>query len=411
MLEAEPIETIHVYIVREEEEQPVVDSTVQDTAKVDTQPLVVKSYPIRLRLVPYLMIAAHLLIVLAAFSMHFYTILTETATITIIPKSYHLTAHLTLSNVENRVFSPVTLTQSKTVPATGKGHQPATQAHGEVTFYNTLPQEQIILAGTVLTASNGELFLTDSDVTIPAGTYAVNGQAGVSVTAQNVGPEGNIAAGAIHGLCCRAGILVLNNAFYGGQNERDFTMVTKSDITSVVSSVMPYLTEHIHTSFQQQMRRGELPTPPQCSQNISPDRNVGDEATTVTVTISESCLAGAYTSSDFQTKIQQALSQQAKHTIGAGYVLSSYAVTSPIQARIQQRTLVISAIYQGTVIFHFSSQELTSLRHQLAGKSKQQGIAMLAHLNGVDHLTVQLGKNGRFPSDPTHIHIVFLLSQ
>src|SRR5436305_8050881 len=129
MLEGEPIETIHLYIVREDEtqqEQPLVESTVQDTAKVDTQPLVVKSYPMRLRLVPYLMIASHLLIVLAAFSMHFYTIVTETATITIIPKSYHLTAHLTLSNVENRVFSPVALTQSKTVPATGKGHQPAT---------------------------------------------------------------------------------------------------------------------------------------------------------------------------------------------------------------------------------------------------------------------------------------------
>src|SRR5205085_8732161 len=181
------------------------------------------------------------LIVLVAFSVHYYLLLTETTTIIIVPKSYRFTQQLTLSTVQSRIFQPVTLTQSRTVPATGKGHQPATQAHGAVTFYNTLSQEQTILAGTLLTASNGELFLTDSDVTIPAGTYAVNGQAQVSATAQNYGQEGNIAAGAIHGLCCRAGILVLSNAFNGGQNERDFTMVTKSDIASVASSLVPYL--------------------------------------------------------------------------------------------------------------------------------------------------------------------------
>ncbi|MFL5625001.1 MAG: baseplate J/gp47 family protein [Ktedonobacteraceae bacterium] len=410
MLEGEPIETIHLYIVREEEEQPVVDSTVQDTAKVDTQPLVVKSYPKRLRLVPYLLIIAHLLIVLAAFSMHFYTILTETATITIIPKSYYLTAHLTPSNVQSRIFQPLTLTQSRTVPATGKGHQPPTQAHGAVTFYNTLPQEQTILAGTVLTASNGEQFLTDSDVMIPAGTYAVNGQAGVSVTAQNVGPEGNIAAGAIHGLCCRAGILVLNNAFSGGQNERDFTMVTQSDITSVVSSVVPYLTERIHTAFQQQMRRGELLTPNQCSQKIVTDHHAGDEVTTVTVMVSKSCITAAYNQHSLQMQVTHAFLHQATTLVGTGYMLHSFHPTIT-NFLLKDRSLHFSVLCQGVLIYHQSPQELQQLREALTGKTRQQGIAILSHLNGVDHLTVQLGKNGKFPLNASNIHIVFLLSQ
>src|SRR5207245_5970705 len=107
----------------------------------------------------------------------------------------------------------------------------------------------------------------------------------VSATAQNYGPEGNIAAGAIHGLCCRAGILVLNNTFSGGQNERDFTMVTQRDIQGVVSSLLPILTQHIQTSFQKQISVGEALTPNQCFQKVSPDRNVGDEATNVTVTV------------------------------------------------------------------------------------------------------------------------------
>ncbi len=408
MSEAEPIETIHLYIVREEEDQ-VVDSTVNDTTQTATQPLVMQSYPMRLQLVPYLLIIAHLLIVLVAFSAHYYLLLTETTTIIIVPKSYRFTQHLTLSTVQSRIFPPLTLTQSKTVPATGKGHQPATQAHGVVTFYNTLPQEQTILAGTLLTASNGELFLTDSDVTIPAGTYAVNGQATVSATAQNYGQEGNSAAGAIHGLCCRAGILVLSSSFSGGADERNYTMVTKLDIHSVVSTILPHLTESIQVMLQKQVQPGETLTPNQCSQKVSPDRNVGDEATKVTVMVSESCMAGAYTKSDFQAKVQQALAQQAGRTIGKDYILSSYTLNSPLKTDMQQGKLVFAGTFQGRMIYEFRSQELTTLRQQLAGKTRQQAGAILSHLNGVEHVTFQLGKNGNFPVDSAHINFLFVV--
>src|SRR5438876_12348345 len=82
----EPLETIHVYIVQEDEaeeqEQPMVESTINAAShtpfETDTQPLVTKPYPTHLRLVPYLIMAAHLLIVLTAFSIQLYTVLTET---------------------------------------------------------------------------------------------------------------------------------------------------------------------------------------------------------------------------------------------------------------------------------------------------------------------------------------------
>jgi len=411
MSEAEPIETIHLYIVREDEaqqEQPMVDSTVQDTAKSDTQPLIQHSHSRYSLLVPGLIVAANLSIILAVFFVHIYPILTVTATITIVPKSYRLTEHLTLSTVQSRIFSPLTLTQSKTVPATGKGHQPATQAHGVVTFYNSLPQEQTILAGTLLTASNGELFLTDSDVTIPAGTYAVNGQATVSATAQNYGSEGNIVAGAIHGLCCRAGILVLSSAFSGGADERTYTMVTQRDINNVVSSVLPLLTQQIQTSFQKQVQPDETLTPNQCSQKVSPDRNVGDEATNVTVMVNVSCHAAAYNQHSLQMQITIAFLHSALPHAGTGYILHSLHPTIT-NVHLKAGSLQFSVLCQGHLIYHLSSQELQQLRGVLAGKTRQQGIAILSHVNGVDHITVQLGKNGTFPTDSTHIHIIFLI--
>jgi hypothetical protein len=324
-----------------------------------------------------------------------------------VPKSYRFTQHLTLSTVQSRIFPPLTLTQSKTVPATGKGHQPATQAHGAVTFYNTLPQEQTILAGTLLTASNGELFLTDSDVTIPAGTYAVNGQATVSATAQNYGSEGNSAAGAIHGLCCRAGILVLSSAFSGGADERTYTMVTKLDINNVVSSVLPLLTQQIQTSFQKQVQPGETLTPNQCFQKVSPDRNVGDEATNVTVLVNVSCHAAAYNQHSLQMQITIACLHSALPHAGTGYILHSLHPTIT-NVHLKAGSLQFSVLCQGDLIYHLGPQELQQLRGVLAGKTRQQGIAILSHLNGVEHLTVQLGTNGTFPVDSAHINFLFV---
>ncbi len=409
MSKAEPVETIHVYIVKEAEAKPVVDSSLHDTAKTATQPLVSQAQSTRGQLVPYLLIAVHLLIVLFALFAQLYLTLTETATITILPKSYHLSAQLTLANVESRIFQPVTFTQSKTVPATGRAHQDATAAAGTITLYNAATQEQTIDAGTLLIGSDGAHIVTDQTAYIPGATPPIEGQVTVSAHAVNNGAAGNISAGDIHGACCRENMFAYNSAFSGGQDARDYTMVTRQDIHSVVSSVLPILTQRIQTSLQEQLRVGEILTPHQCSQNIVTDRNVGEEASNVTATISESCRAGAYNQHSLQMQVTNAFLQTALTHVGTGYVLAHAVQPTITNVLLKEGTLHFSVLCRGDVIYHFSSRELTTLSQQLAGKSSQQAGAILSHLNGVDHLTVQMEKNGRFPTDPTHIHILFLL--
>src|SRR5438874_11070100 len=60
------------------------DQKTPDASSLVTQPLVKPSQPRSRLLVPYLLLAAHLLIVLFALSAQLYITLTETATITII---------------------------------------------------------------------------------------------------------------------------------------------------------------------------------------------------------------------------------------------------------------------------------------------------------------------------------------
>ncbi len=195
-------------------------------------------------------------------------------------------------------------------------------------------------------------------------------------------------------------------AFHGGADERDYTIVRQEDIQGVISSLAPILTKQINASFQEQLHPGEILTPHQCSQKVSPDRNIGDEANQVTVTVSESCLAGAYNQHSLQMQETNAFLYSALTHTGTGYILQSFHPTI-INILLKDGSLQFSVFCQGDLIYHLSNLELQQLREALAGKTKQQGIAILSHLNGADHVTIQLGKNGTFPTDTTHIHILF----
>ncbi|HEY7416587.1 MAG TPA: hypothetical protein VH593_15455, partial [Ktedonobacteraceae bacterium] len=81
-------------------------------------------------------------------------LLTPAATVTIIPVQASINTTATVQ-VMGRSLPSVTLTQAKTVPATGTGHQDAKAAHGSVTFYNGYTQAQDIPGGILLQTVSG----------------------------------------------------------------------------------------------------------------------------------------------------------------------------------------------------------------------------------------------------------------
>src|SRR5450755_3593966 len=95
----------------------------------------------------------------------------ESATIIITPDKQTVTAKGDITLAARTVLNK-TFTLSEQVKTTGTGHQPATQAHGWVTFYNSLQSPQDIPAGTLLIGTDGTHVTTDSDAYIPGGTLA-----------------------------------------------------------------------------------------------------------------------------------------------------------------------------------------------------------------------------------------------
>lgn len=186
---------------------------------------------------------------------------------------------------------PVTLTQSKTVVASGQGHVKASYGRGLVTFYNGAPNAQTIAAGELLTGNDGQEVVTDQDVTIPAGSLTTNGFATVSAHALDYGPAGNIAAGDIYGPCCRAWVKVVNAQFTGGHAARDYAVVTQSDIATAVSN----LQTQENLLVNERILSGEtLITPVPCTTQTTSNHRAGDVASQVTVIVRQDCHPTAY---------------------------------------------------------------------------------------------------------------------
>jgi len=261
-------------------------------------------------------------IVLAIFFLDVLPILTQQVTVTIIPKSQHISTTATLDTIQSRLLPTLTLSKTKTVNATGKRHQDAEHALGTITFYNGLFSSQEVPAGTLLTGSDGVQIVTDQAASIPPAsptTPPTYGNTTVQAHAVQAGAQGNIATRDINYGCCGTSILAQNTvSFQGGQDERNYMVVTKDDVHTAVSSLTPFVTQRLHIALTSQLTPGERLLSPSCASEGATDHQIGEEAETVTVTLAAHCKGIAFTNASLQQEAQKTAAAKVQKTLGVG---------------------------------------------------------------------------------------------
>jgi hypothetical protein len=423
---------IHIYDQLPEQEEPSsIEGTLQDespepsqhppSSSQDTQEYAERHSP-RWPW-PLVLGALCILIASAIFVVCILPLLTITATVTIVPVTKQVSATSVIpvvpgqangaqGHLSGRMLSSVSMSQTRTVPTTGKGHQDATSAHGTVTFYNAAPYTQTVTAGTLLTGTDSVEIVTDQDAIIPTVVYPTLGQATVTAHAVIGGPAGNINAGDIYGPCCRLNVSAVNAAFTGGEPARDYPMVTPQDIDPIASNLKASLDQGMQAALQMQVHADEtLITPFPCQQRVTPDHQPGDEAAQVTITVSQTCTSMAYSTQAYRTLLEQIASQAAKTQLGDGYHL-----TGEIQSGITQMTskgdstLELQVKITGTWTYRFPQHQQEHIKALLAGKNKAQATALLLHIPGVQSASITIKNNAMtLPTDSADIHLVFLM--
>jgi hypothetical protein len=403
--ETQPIDTIHIHyfpdaivILKEENGAAPKDDIIAAPLGETKQPPVFLAYAA---------CAFYLFLVLSCIAFQLSCVFNPpAATISILTTQTGISTYATIS-IPAHPVPPFSFTQTVTTQTTGHGHQRATQARGSVTFYNSLTQPQTISAGTLLIGTDHEQVVTEQTAYIPAGTLDTNGHATVSGRALNSGTEGNIKAGDIYGACCRVFIQVVNSAFSGGQNERDYQAVAQGDVATAVTTLTSrfqhtmqiYLAAHVSHD-------GTLLTPIPCTTTLRSNHPIGAEAAQVTVLLQKICTPLSYSTSNLHREALSVLTQAAHNRLGGDYALFGNFSTRITRAAIRQQTLLLSVVSSGSWARVFNMGYLASL---LAGKTPEEAQHMLQREPGVTRSGIQLaGFTDRIPKNPDRIHFVFL---
>ena len=315
-----------------------------------------------------------------------------------------------------RQLTPLTLIQSTTAVATGKGHQDAEAAMGTITFFNGLFTSQTIAAGTTLTGSDGVQVVTNQFAVIPAAsasTPPAYGQVTVSAHALYPGPQGNISVHDINQTCCLPSVLAQNtNAFRGGQLERDYTVVTSKDIDRGVTGLTTTLIQSAQAAFATQLTTNEALVTPDCKRTVTSDQQAGAEAAAVTVTVSEQCAAIAFDAAALRERATRMITYELARREGIHYRLLGAVQVSVLHARFidQKRGIASLTVHmEGMWMYQFSQQEIQRIRQLVAGKTPAQAIRILLGLPGIQRATIEgLGENKNLSRDSSRIQIRIL---
>ena len=335
------------------------------------------------------------------------------ATVTIVPVSrqVRMTTTVTLTGatgpLPGRTLSSVTMSQEQTAPTTGRGHEDAQPGHGIVTLYNAAPYAQTIVAGTLLTGSDGVQVVTEQSITVPAAVMPTEGQASVTAHTTITGPASNIKASDIYGLCCLQGISAANSAFTGGQAAREYQSVTQQDINTVAESLKKSLDQSAQAALQTQVQSSEtLVTPLPCQESVTSDRRPGEEATQVQVTVSETCSGVAYDTQAYQDAITQVMNQQAAKQLGEGYTLIGLVQSTITQvATDQQQQITLHVTLAGTYDYQLSQEQQQMIKAEIAGKSNADATAALLRTAGVQSASITSTQGDMLPRDSSRIHV------
>src|SRR6266567_6723309 len=184
----DPVETIHVYMVREEPKQPY---TV---------------LPLLAALLCLAMIAG----------------------ITVYSGQHPVYEHQTLT-IPARFLPPQTFTAAQTIIPTGIKTYPATTAQGTLTITNGSVIAQTLPANVILLSNTGVQVATDQAVFVPAGSADGYGMTTVEAHATVSGKGGNIPAIAIDRVEGTSLYIRNLSAFTGGKDSYSVKFVTVQD--------------------------------------------------------------------------------------------------------------------------------------------------------------------------------------
>jgi hypothetical protein len=197
----------------------------------------------------------------------------------------------------------VDITQEGSVSTTTTGKKEiGEKAKGSVTLYSRISQSKTFSSGTIITGPNGLKFSLDKDVTVASSSgdaSASPATANVAVTAAAIGKESNLPSGSkftITGFN-EGDVVAKNGDAFSGGSKKDITIVAKADTAKLLDELPKKLTDKAKEALAGKVNGTKELLPVFLQTGVEKktfDKDVGEEATSVTLNGSVSFVSAAY---------------------------------------------------------------------------------------------------------------------
>jgi len=307
----------------------------------------------------------------------------------------------------------VSLEREKTGETTG-AKLVGEPAKGEVTIYNGTSQEKTFTSGTIIKSSSGIEFTFDDDVTVASqsGTAAepTPGKATVTVTAVEIGTEGNLASETNFTIAnySQSDYVAKNDSSFGSGTSREVQVVDKKDQERLVEQLTIELEKEAEGELAAKVVADKrLIEDSLTSQVVSKSFNqkVGEETTEVKLTLKLKFSALSFSEDDFRNLIEEEI--QAAVPDGFEYKAEESEIAFNLDRLTDDGQALFSAHFKANLI---PILDLEQIKKNLVGKHVTIGETYLHNLPNVDSFRAKIkprlpGKLATFPRRIKNIKI------
>ena len=266
-------------------------------------------------------------------------------------------------------------------PATGK-KDVGDKAKGTVTIFNNTGNSVSLSSGTTLTASNGQVFTLDNDVTVASASGDIfsgtkPGTTDATVTAQNIGTDGNVPSGTTFTIGTGNTVAGKNDSAFSGGTKKTVTVVSANDIAKLHSKLAASVQDTAKQKLMQEASGDETVLPilsDPTLENQAFNHHVNDQASQVSLTADAVYTGMAFSKDDlnqFATTIAKQKNPQdsniASNTVKESVNDVSQRTKAAATATVSIQAGLLPNIDKQDIISNIRHKSLSDAKNSLSG--------------------------------------------
>lgn len=301
------------------------------------------------------------------------------------------------------------------VPTTGVQRTPQETARGQVLLRNPTAEAVTVPAGSTLSIHSGMTYTTDSEVSVPAASNNVAGEATVEVTAAEPGSVGNAEQGMLTGIIEGTRIHFSNrDAAIEGGTDNEVAVVDEADLVTwndtLVNEHSRAAAEGWNDELAADGKAVVVPSVVTDLPTIAPTAQPGDQAEEVSASGTVHATGLVYDTSVVEEQTRAFFAESLQAQVPAGYRIDPETVQLSEPLALASAPNNVQFRVTGTAQAHaeISDQQVADLRNTLAGSSWDEAHATLDSVENFESYELEISPGWwfkRMPKDGGRIEI------